>query len=250
MGLIPYKHFFLCQQWYFTIYSTAKALGFNFQTLSSSIAGHPYSHIFNWDWKSGNNFYKQFFAGIFYDHCHGGLRPGYDAKKSHLQNPKGGTKKICLYLVSFLLPQFFCSCAWGLCCYIFARENGIEVPARTDNLYPLIAIHELGLSVCIAFLLGIISAAYSSADSALAAMTTSFCIDFLGFGKNTGRKSTLARKLVHLAFSGLIVLIVVLFHEINNESVVRAVFKVAGLNLWPNSWVVCFWVDVIKKCQR
>ena len=223
---------FLVSAVVFTIYSTAKALGFNFQTLSSSIAGHPYSHIFNWDWKSGNNFYKQFFAGIFMTIAMVGLDQDMMQKNLTCKTQKEAQKNMLVFSVLFVATVFLFLCL-GIMLYIFARENGIEVPARTDNLYPLIAIHELGLSVCIAFLLGIISAAYSSADSALAAMTTSFCIDFLGFGKNTGRKSTLARKLVHLAFSGLIVLIVVLFHEINNESVVRAVFKVAGLTYGP-----------------
>ena len=76
----------------------------------------------------------------------------------------------------------------GVLLYIFARENGIAIPENSDNLYPTLALNYFGLPVAIAFLLGITAAAYSSADSALTALTTSFSIDFLKIGQYEEQK--------------------------------------------------------------
>jgi len=96
----------------------------------------------------------------------------------------------------------------------------------------LLAIKYFGPLAGALFLLGILSAAYSSADSALTALTTSFCIDFLSLDP-TATKSKTIRMLVHVGFSMLMFLVIVIFRIINNESVVSAVFRVAGYTYGP-----------------
>jgi Na+/proline symporter len=110
--------------------------------------------------------------------------------------------------------------------------KGIPVPEKTDDFFPLLALNHFGTIAGVLFLLGIVSATYSSSDSALTALTTSFCIDFLNLDPKS-QDSKSARKKVHIGFSVLLFLVIVLFRIINDESVVTAVFKVAGYTYGP-----------------
>ncbi|MDD4107524.1 MAG: hypothetical protein PHH93_02265 [Prolixibacteraceae bacterium] len=117
--------------------------------------------------------------------------------------------------------------------YIYAGETGITIPEKTDDLYPLIALNHLGVTAGIAFLLGIIAAAYSSADSALTALTTTFSVDFLKIDRYNEQKRQKIKKRVHIMFSVLLIVVILMFRLISNESIVVAVFKVAGYTYGP-----------------
>jgi solute:Na+ symporter, SSS family len=117
--------------------------------------------------------------------------------------------------------------------YIYAKNKGISLPESTDDLYPMLAMNHFGLPVAIAFLLGIIAAAYSSADSALTALTTSFSVDFLKIEKYDEIKRRKIKKWSHIMFSVLLIVVILFFKAINNESIVVAVFRVAGYTYGP-----------------
>ena len=119
----------------------------------------------------------------------------------------------CVILV-FANLLFLCL---GALLYLYSDFIGFTVPERTDDLYPLLALNHLGDFTSVVFILGIIAAAYSSADSALASLTTSFCIDILGFDDNAGKKEIKHRKLVHLGFSVLLVIVILVFKAINTS---------------------------------
>jgi Na+/proline symporter len=139
---------------------------------------------------------------------------------------------MAVFSFSFVATVFLFLCL-GAMLYLYAETKGISIPKNTDDLYPILAMNHFGLVVALAFLLGITAAAYSSADSALTALTTSFCVDFLNFGDQTDAKSERIRKMVHLFFSVVIIIVILLFKVINNESVVVAVFKMAGYTYGP-----------------
>jgi Na+/proline symporter len=141
-------------------------------------------------------------------------------------------KNMLVFSFSFLIAVVL-FLSLGVMLYIFASKNGIAIPAKTDDLYPTLALGYFGLPVGIAFLLGITAAAYSSADSALTALTTSFSIDFLNIEKYDERKKQQIKKGSHLLFSVLLILVILVFKAINNESIVVAVFKVAGYTYGP-----------------
>jgi Na+/proline symporter len=121
----------------------------------------------------------------------------------------------------------------GALLYLYAGQNGIEIPARTDGLYPLIALNHLSTFAGVVFLLGIVAAAYSSADSALTALTTSFCMDFLNFDKKEESLKKPIRLKVHIAFSLLLFFVIIIFNAINDSSVINSIFKVAGYTYGP-----------------
>jgi Na+/proline symporter len=121
----------------------------------------------------------------------------------------------------------------GALLYLYAQNKGIALPERSDYLYPTLALQHFGLLAAVFFLLGITASSYASADSALAALTTAFCIDFLDFEKRPETERKRIKFMVHIGFSVLLFLIILLFEAINDASVVSAVFTAAGYTYGP-----------------
>ncbi|HRX12461.1 MAG TPA: sodium:solute symporter, partial [Draconibacterium sp.] len=215
-----------------TIVAISKSLGWSAENFLNEIANDRNSKIFFWDWRLGNNFFKQFFAGMFITIVMVGMDQDMMQKNLTCKNIKEAQKNMLVFSFTFLVAVFLFLCL-GAMLYIYAGENGIAIPQSTDDLYPLLALHYFGLPVGIAFLLGIIAAAYSSADSALTALTTSFSVDFLNVEKHEEAKRQKIKRWSHLLFSVLLILVIILFKAINNESIVVAVFRVAGYTYGP-----------------
>lgn len=123
----------------------------------------------------------------------------------------------------------------GALLYIYATNIGLSIPERTDQLFPLIAFEHLGPITGIVFVLGLIAAAYSSADSALTSLTTSFCVDFLNFEKIdlTEEEKKRKRFLVHIGFSLVLFTVILIFNALNNDSVISKILEWAGYTYGP-----------------
>jgi solute:Na+ symporter, SSS family len=223
---------FLVSAVIFTIVSVSRTLNFDLPEMVTRISSESTSKIFFWDWRTGNNFFKQFFAGMFITIVMVGMDQDMMQKNLTCKNKREAQKNMVVFSLSFLVVVFLFLCL-GVLLYVFAHETGVEIPANTDDLYPLIALNHLSLTVGIAFLLGITAAAYSSADSALTALTTSFSVDFMRIDRYEENKKRLIKKWVHLGFSILLAVVILLFRVISNESVVVAVFTVAGYTYGP-----------------
>ena len=223
---------FLVSAVIFTIISISRTLNFDLSALTERISSEPSSKIFFWDWRSGNNFFKQFFAGMFITIVMVGMDQDMMQKNLTCKNKREAQKNMVVFSLSFLVAVFLFLCL-GVLLYVFAHETGVEIPANTDDLYPLIALNHLSLTVGIAFLLGITAAAYSSADSTLTALTTSFSIDFIRIDRFEETKKRNVKKWVHVGFSVLLAVVILIFRAISNESVVVAVFTVAGYTYGP-----------------
>ena len=207
-------------------------LGWDTGELISQISSDERSTIFQWDWQSGRNFFKQFFAGAFIAIVMTGLDQDMMQKNLTIKTLRDAQKNVfwfCIILVGVNL--LFLSL--GLLLFQFSEIRGIPIPERTDYLFPGLAISHFSTIGSIVFLLGITAAAYSSADSALTAMTTSFCVDFLGFKPENYKKNKRIRMLVHISFSALIFFVVLIFHAVNDQSVITAVFTAAGYTYGP-----------------
>lgn len=121
----------------------------------------------------------------------------------------------------------------GALLYVYAAQNSIEIPTKSDDLFPLLALNHFNTVAGALFILGITAAAYSSADSALTALTTSFCVDFLNFGDQEESYKKKTRIKVHIAFSFLIFVVIMIFKIINDESVINSLFTAAGYTYGP-----------------
>lgn len=189
------------------------------------------STIFDWNWRSDRNFYKTFLAGIFITIAMNGLDQNVMQKNLTCKNKGDAQKNIFWFSITFFLSTLL-FLALGVLLYKYAFDQGIPIPERSDEVYPLLALNHFGILAGIVFLLGIVAAAFSSADSALTALTTSFCVDILDLQKKkTNQKKT--RMLVHIGFTFLMFLVIIIFNAINDTSVVSAVFKVAGFTYGP-----------------
>lgn len=203
------------------------------------------SRVFDWNWKSDRNFFKTFLAGIFITIAMNGLDQNVMQKNLTCRNQKEAQKNIFWFSVSFFFSTLL-FLALGVMLYQYAFDQQIVLPERSDEVYPFLALHEFGNLAGIVFLLGIVAAAFSSADSALTALTTSFCVDILDIQKKEkGSKKT--RMLVHIGFTLLIFLVIIAFNALNDSSVVSAVFKVAGFTYGPLLGLFAF--GLLSKTQ-
>jgi solute:Na+ symporter, SSS family len=190
------------------------------------------STVFEWDWRSGQNFFKTFMAGIFITIAMNGLDQNVMQKNLTISNTADAQKNILWFSITFFIATVL-FLSLGVLLYQFAMEQGIKIPDRTDELYPMLALNHFGMLAGIVFLLGIISAAFSSADSALTALTTSFCVDILNIKKREVKNQQRTRMLVHIGFTILMFCVIIVFNSLNDSSVVSAVFKVAGFTYGP-----------------
>ncbi|MFV0553342.1 MAG: sodium:solute symporter [Mangrovibacterium sp.] len=211
-----------------TIVVIGRQLNLSFSEMTQVVAQSDRSTIFNWDWREGNFFFKQFFAGIATAIAINGLDQNFMQKNLSCRNASESKKNIYWFSVAFIISNIF-FLALGVLLYHYVEVNAIPLPSRTDDLFPLLAVEYFGTFAGVLFLLGILAAAYSSADSAITALTTSFCVDFLPKKEN----STRMRTLVHFGFSMLIFLVIMVFQLLNNQSVVTAVFKAVGYTYGP-----------------
>ncbi|MCM4169059.1 hypothetical protein KCTC52924_00176 [Arenibacter antarcticus] len=195
------------------------------------VASNPMSKIFEWDWLSNRNFYKTFLAGVFITIAMNGLDQNVMQKNLTCKNIKDAQKNILWFSVTFFLSTML-FLILGVLIYEYAVSHNIAIPERTDDLYPLLALNYFGVLAGIVFLIGIVAAAFSSADSALTALTTSFCVDILDIRKKQSSQKNI-RQYVHIGFTFLMFAVIVIFNAFNDSSVVSAVFKVAGFTYGP-----------------
>ncbi|MGK7394547.1 MAG: sodium:solute symporter [Candidatus Cyclobacteriaceae bacterium M3_2C_046] len=207
-------------------------LNLTFDQLFSTVEEHRYAQIFFWDWQSGKNFFKQFLSGAFIAIVMTGLDQDMMQKNLTCRSLKDAQKNVFWFSIILVLANLL-FLSLGVLLYMYARTNGIPLPERTDDLYPLLALKHFSYLAGIAFLLGIVAAAYSSADSALTALTTSFCVDILNFEEKPENIKKRIRIRVHLAFSLLMLLVILVFKAINDESVINSLFIAAGYTYGP-----------------
>lgn len=217
-----------------SVYAISSALGLDAKGLIETVKNSEYSRIFFFDDPNDPRFFfKQFFAGMFITITMTGLDQDMMQKNLSCKNLRDAQKN----MVSFTIVLVFVNLVFmtmGALLYIFAGTKGIELPAKADQLYPMLAVDGyLGASVGILFVLGLIAAAYSSADSALTALTTSFSIDILEVDKKAENIAKRIRQRVHVGMSVVLVFVIMLFRLINNDSVISQLFTAAGYTYGP-----------------
>ncbi|MCB0794892.1 MAG: sodium:solute symporter [Flavobacteriales bacterium] len=217
-----------------TVVLIGRELGLAPGAIWERVESSEYSRVFFFeDGNSPRFFWKQFLAGMFIAIAMTGL--DQDMMQKNLSCRSIGEAQKNMVSFSFVLVAVnMVFLALGALLYIFVTEKGIALPSRSDELYPLIATGGfLPLAVGVLFLLGLIAAAYSSADSALTALTTSACVDLLDIEERPQEQQENLRKRVHIGMSVLLVVLIMLFRAFNDDSVIKAVFTIAGYTYGP-----------------
>ncbi len=202
-----------------------------------TISNSPHSRIFVFDdWASTQNFFKQFLSGMFITIVMTGLDQDQMQKNLTINSLKDAQKNVISYGFAFA-PINFLFLSLGVLMIYFAEQSGIALPEVSDNIMPMIASQYLGTATLGILIVGIVAAAFSSADSALTALTTSFCVDILEM-KPTDvpaieRKNVRTRRLAHIAISVVFVLIILLIKAIGSDSIITAIYKLASYTYGP-----------------
>lgn len=193
-----------------------------------------YSKIFDFSsFRSETHFVKHFFSGMFITIVMTGLDQDMMQKNLSCKSLKDAQKNMLSYSLAFI-PVNLIFMAMGALLYIFAAERGIPIPDNTDNLFPVIATQGyLPEIIGIFFILGLIAAAYSSADSALTALTTSVLIDIIGVENDSESYLRKKRLLIHFLVSFVLAVIIILFEKNQSSNVISTLLKVAGFTYGP-----------------
>ena len=216
-----------------------KELGWSMMDFLKSAEFEQYNSVLVTDsFLARNHFFKSFIGGIFITICMTGMDQDMMQKNLSCRNLKDAQKNMIVFsLVLVVVTGLFM--LLGALLFIYAGKEGIALPLmdgnpKTDLLFPEIALNgKLGLGVGITFILGLIAAAYSSADSALTSLTTSFCVDFLAIEKQNPAKQKSLRKKTHIGMSFLLILVVIAFKHILNTNVIDSLLTVAGYTYGP-----------------
>ncbi len=211
-----------------TIYFVSGELNLNGQSTLGFVLDNDFSKMFFFDdVKAGNYFWKQFLSGAFIAIVMTGLDQDMMQKNLTCKTLKDAQKNIFWFTIVLVIVNFI-FLSLGLLLTVYAQQNGID--AHKDQLFPILAKEHFGAGVFIFFLLGLIAAAYSSADSALTSLTTSFSIDILDIEKKYDvKKQVRVRKQIHILISVLLILVIIAFkYLLKDASVVAKLFKFAG----------------------
>ncbi|AUC21841.1 MULTISPECIES: sodium:solute symporter [Polaribacter] len=229
--------FFLLLAAVVSIYIIKDSLNLSFSETITSVTNHKYFKVFNWDFNSGSNFFKQFISGILIAVAMVGLDQNMMQKTLTCKSKKEAQRNILTFSLFLALAQFL-FLGLGVMLYLYAEKFGIQLETEngqfihTDNLFPMLSLGSFGTVAAISFILGITAASFSSVDSSLTALTTSFTHDFLDITHKNSKEKKRLKNYVLLAFSIVIFIIIMLFSGSKGD-VITTIFKVAGYTYGP-----------------
>lgn len=215
------------------VYLISDRLGFSLGEMISTVYDSNLSKVFYFEDANHALFFpKQFFGGALIAIAMTGLDQDLMQKNLTCRNLQEAQKNMFWLTTSIVIVNLL-FLTLGALLYIYSEAKGLSLPAASDELFPRLALGEFGIIAGVFFLLGIIASSYASADSALAALTTSFCIDFLDFKNKTEDVKRRQKNIVHVGFSLLFLVIILVFKEVNERTLIDAVLNVAGYTYGP-----------------
>jgi len=247
--------FFLVTSVFLTIVFICQSLDYGFVEAFEAVKNSNYSKVFFYeDYLKGNFVVKQILGGIFVTIAMVGLDQDLMQKNLSCKNIGEAQKNMFTFTGIFVVINIF-FLSVGALLYMYAEKNGISIPMvdgvqQTDLLFPEIAFKHLSAIPSVVFLLGLTAATFATTDSALTALTTSFCVDFLGMDKEknvNAEKNIRTRHFVHVGFSMLMFMVILIFNLLNDRSVVTMIFKVASYTYGPLLGLYAFGMFMKKK---
>ena len=242
-----FQTFFLITAVCIAVWQITDRLGMSTSEMISTIQASRYSQIFYFDDpNSPMYFWKQFIGGAFIAITMTGMDQEIMQKNLTCKSLGDAQKNMFWFSLTLVIVNLL-FLVLGALLYMYSETHQLPIPDATDELFPRLAFGELGFAVGLFFLLGITASSYASADSALAGLTTSFCIDFLNFKSKKEDQRRKEKFIVHLGFSLLFLVIIVVFKEINERSVIDAVLNIAGYTYGPLLGLFSFGILTKRK---
>ncbi len=217
-----------------TVWFIYGTLGLSPGGLMSSLSDRGYSQVFNTDWHSPAFFLKQILSGAFITVAMTGLDQEMMQKNISCRSLAESQKNMVVFSITLVLVNLLFLILGGSL-YLYLTANNIPMPAKPDAVFPTIAMQYLPPMVGLIFIIGLVSALFPSADGAMTALTSSFCIDILGLEKQnkSDAAKTRTRKAVHLCVVLVFLICILLFKWINTGSVISLILKIAGYTYGP-----------------
>lgn len=211
------------------IYHVTSELNLSLGEAVTAIANDSHSRIFIWDdWASKLNFWKMFFSGIFVVIVMTGLDQDMMQKNLTCKTLRDAQKDMCTYGLAFV-PVNLLFLSLGILLMMLANKEGIAIPQMTDDLLPMFAATgSLGTLIIVLFTIGIVATSFSSADSAMTALTTSWCVDIM-----ERKDDDKLRKRTHFGFALLFVVFILGFKIVNSTSVIDAIYIICSYTYGP-----------------
>lgn len=211
------------------IFHVMTALHLNLNQAVTAIANDSHSRVFIWqDWASKQNFWKMFLSGIFIVIVMTGLDQDMMQKNLTCKSLREAQKDMCSYGLAFV-PANLLFLSLGILLMMLSHREGIAIPCATDDLLPMFAATgSLGSLVIVLFTIGIVAASFSSADSAMTALTTTWCVDIM-----EKKDDERLRKRTHLGFALLFVVFILAFKALNSTSVIDAIYIICSYTYGP-----------------
>jgi solute:Na+ symporter, SSS family len=224
-----------------SIATISSQLHLGFFDIVHTVSSSPYSKVFFWDWHLKTFLVKEFLSGVFIAIVMTGLDQNMMQKNLSCRTLKSAQKNIYWFSgVMAITTVFFMSL--GVLLYTYANSKNIALPVNaagkplTDHLFPMLALNYLGDFAAIAFIVGLTAATFASADCVLTTLTTSFCVDILGMKtdeSNNEGKILHTRHIVHISFAVVLLLVILAFRFLNNDTVINGIFTAAGYTYGP-----------------
>jgi len=220
-----------------SILTIKNSLGLSLSEMAKTIVHHPYAKIFDWDFHSGSNFFKQFIAGLLITVALVGLDQSMMQKTLTVRNVRDAKKNVLTFsfFIAFAQTMFL---GLGILTYLYAEQHGINLTIQngkfvnTDDLYPLLTLNYFGKLGAVAFLIGIIASTFASIDSCIAALTTAFSYDFMDIENRPQELKKKIKNRVLLGVNIVMFLIVMAFWN-SKGAIINTIFKIAGYTYGP-----------------
>ncbi len=230
------------------VVAICRQLNWSFGDMLVQVRASGYARIFDTEWLSKTHYLKQFLSGMFICIAMTGLDQEMMQKNLSCKNIKDAQKNMFTFS-GILVVVNFLFLLLGAVLLLFAQQKGLTF-ADTDRIFPTIAIEHLGTFAGLVFIIGLISAAYPSADGALTSLTTSFCIDIVGMDKKTKwneDKKKKVRYIIHLSLAVLFLLLIIFYNVVKNDAIINLVYAVAAYTYGP--LLGFFFFGILTKYQ-
>lgn len=228
----------------FSIVAIGQQLNLSLSGIAQAVVDSPNNQVFFWDWLPKSFFPKQFIGGALIALTMTGLDQNMMQKNLSCRSLKEAQTNIYSFsIIQLIVNVFFLSL--GALLYHYASVQNIPLPAKSDDLFPMLALQHLGTFASLVFIVGLTAATFNSADSVLTTLTTSFYFDFL----NAKEQSEKTRKKVHLGFAALLFLVIVGFEILNDGAVISSVLYIATITYGPLLGLFAFGILSNRKVK-
>ncbi len=220
-----------------SILTIKRSLNLSAYEISQAVFHHPYAKLFDWDFQSGSNFFKQFISGLLITVALVGLDQSMMQKTLTIKKARDARNNVLTFSFFIALAQSM-FLVLGILIYMYAEKNGISLAKQngqfinTDGLYPLLTLNYFGRIGTVAFLIGVIASTFASIDSCIAALTTSFSYDFMNIEEKPHEEKKKIKTKVLIGVNIVMFLIVMSFWN-SQGAIINTIFKIAGYTYGP-----------------